>query len=106
MTEMVKEQVPRRGPVKEVGYIDRGGGEVKYSPEGWSWAVSLRRRSAMRRMRKVCRELRAKITDEFTWEDVEIPYTSGKVDESLEKGMKHYHVDPYIHIVFECIEEK
>lgn len=106
MTTMVKEQRPRKGPVEEVGYIDRGGGEIKYSPEGWGWAVGMRRRSALRRMRKVCRELEAKITDEFTWEDVEIPYTSGKVEDSVGEGIRHYQFDPYIHIVFECVEEK
>ena len=106
MTTMVKEQKPRKGPVVEVGYIDLGGGEIKYSPVGYKWAIKMRRSSAMRRMRKLCAPLDFKITDEFTWEDVAVSYSEGKLGDQVGLGHKHYNLDPYIHIVFECLNEK
>lgn len=99
---MVEKHRPRTGPVKEVGYIDKGRGEVKYSTEGWGLWVAGRRRNALRRMRKVCKPLKAVITDEFTRQDVEVPYNNEDVHENLDKGLNHYTVAPFEHIVFEC----
>ena len=37
----VERRRPRKGPVKEVGYVEYGGGQVRYSSEGWSWVRQL-----------------------------------------------------------------
>ncbi len=103
MAEIVEKKKPRKGPIPEVGYIDTGGGEVKYSIEGWPLWVKARRRTALRRMRRVCGKLKAVITDEFTRQDVEVPYSGEDVKDNLAKGMKHYTVAPFEHIVFDCV---
>lgn len=102
VSEMVEKRRPRRGPVKEVGYIEKGGGEVKYSTEGWRPFVASRRRGALWRMRRVCSPLKAVISEEFVRQDVAVPYSQDDVDQSLGKGLEHYTVAPYQHIVFEC----
>ena len=102
MVYTVKETPPRKGPVPEVGYIDKGSGEIKYSPEGWSWIIKWRRRRALKKIGKLCQGLDYKITDEYAWEDVETPYGKMDIDEHMGKGMKHYNVDTYIHIEYEC----
>lgn len=103
---MVEKRRPRSGPVKEVGYIEKGSGEVKYSIEGWGWFVAGRRRNALRRMRKVCKPLKAVVIDEFTRQDVEVRYNNEDVNQNLDKGLDHYTVAPYEHIVFECEHPK
>ncbi|MEK7858337.1 MAG: hypothetical protein AAB320_04265 [Elusimicrobiota bacterium] len=103
VAEIVEKKKPRKGPIPEVGYIDTGGGEVKYSIEGWPLWVKARRRTALRRMRRVCGKLKAVITDEFTRQDVEVPYSGEDVKDNLAKGMKHYTVAPFEHIVFDCV---
>jgi hypothetical protein len=99
---MVEKRRPRRGPVKEVGYIEKGGGELKYSTEGWRLFVAARRRGALWRMRRVCRPLKAVISEEFVRQDVEVPYSQDDVEQNLDKGLSHYTVAPHQHIVFEC----
>jgi hypothetical protein len=102
VAETVARQKPRKGPVPEVGWVDTGGGEVRYSVEGWRFVVSMRRSSAFRRMRKVCKGLKPKITDEFTRQDVNVAYASDDLVNQLNKGVDHYSVAPFHHIVFEC----
>ncbi len=102
VSETVERNRPRKGPVPEVGWVDTGGGEVRYSTDGWGFVVSLRRGSALRRMKKICKGLKAKIDDEFTHQDVNVPYASDDLAQHLDKGVEHYQVAPYHHIVFEC----
>lgn len=104
MAEMVEKQKPRKGPVPEVGFIDVGRGEIRYSAEGWGLIVSLRRSTALRRISHFCRkELEPRITDEFTHDDVDTPYAGMDADDDIPKGLEHYHVAPFHHIVFECV---
>lgn len=108
MAETVEKQKPRKGPVPEVGYIDTGGGEMRYSADGWSFVVALRRRTALRKARKVCRTkdkaLTMKVTDEWTHQDADPIYSDSgeELDELMQRGLAHYNVAPYHHIVFEC----
>lgn len=99
---MLEKRRPRRGPVKEVGYIEKGGGEVRYSTEGWAPFVAGRRRNALRRIRWACRPLKAVISEEFARQDVDVPYSQDDIEQNMSKGLEHYKVAPYQHIVFEC----
>jgi hypothetical protein len=105
VAEMVEKKKPRRGPVPEVGYIETGGGEVRYSTEGWDWIVATRRMTALRRMKRVCKgkDLEARVTDEFTRDDVDATYHGNDLGDNINKGLEHYQVAPYRHIVFDCV---
>jgi len=100
---MVEKNAPRKGPVPEVGLIETGRGEIRYSVEGWSLVVAARRKTALRKIKNICKGMAFKISDEFTREDVEVPYSQDELDTNLDKGLSHYHVDPFHHIVFECV---
>ena len=102
VAESVRSSRPRRGPVREVGYVDPGGGEVRYSMEGWGWFVSGRRRDALRRMRRVCRPLHPVIADEFVHDDADVPYSQDDIAVTLDRGSDHFTVAPYTHIAFDC----
>lgn len=99
----VERRHPRKGPIKEVGYIDFGGGEVRYSAEGWNWAVSSRRKTALRLMRRNCgAELAPAITDEYTRVDADATYNGEDIDASMKMGGEHYHIERYVHLLYEC----
>lgn len=104
VAEVVEKRKPRKGPVAEVGYVDPGGGDVRYSTEGWGWIVSMRRSTALRKMRRVCKpkDLEAKVIDEFSRDDVDASYVGGEMADEMAKGLQHYNVAPYRHIVFIC----
>ncbi|MDX6770700.1 MAG: hypothetical protein SF051_14290 [Elusimicrobiota bacterium] len=103
VAETVERRRPRKGPVKEVGFVDFGGGRVRYSTEGWGWFVAGRRRHAKRLMRKNCgRELVATIVDEYTREDADIAYSGDDVTQSLDRGLDHYKIAPFQHYAYEC----
>lgn len=108
MAEIVEKKKPRKGPVPEVGYIETGGGEVRYSTDAWGFVVGWRRGTALRKARKVCRskdkDLAPKIVDEWTHEDADAIYSDSgeEMDELMKHGLEHYKVAPYHHIVFEC----
>lgn len=104
--EMVIKKPPRQGPVPEVGLIETGHGEVKYATEGWPWIVSGRRRTAKRKARKLCKGMDYEVTDEFTREDVAVPYSQDELNDNLDKGLKHYNVDTFTHIIFKCVPKK
>jgi hypothetical protein len=106
VAETVEKKKPRRGPVPEVGIVDPGGGEVRYSTEGWDLIVSGRRLTAKRKMKRVCKPLKAKIVDEYTREDIQVPYSGDDLAANMEKGLEHYEVSPYHHIVFECLPQE
>lgn len=103
VTEIVQERRPRKGPVAAVGYVDPGGGEVRYSTEGWGLVISARRATALRRMRHVCKPLRPSIIREFTNDDVDVAYNEDDLESNMKQGGDHYQVSPYHHIVFECL---
>lgn len=102
MAETVSKRKPRKGPVAEVGYVDTGGGEVRYSEDGWGWFVAGRRRDALRRTRRICRKLKPVITDEFSSEDKDVAYAGDDIEVSLQRGADHFNLAPYRHIIFEC----
>ncbi|MFI5361432.1 MAG: hypothetical protein ACHQ49_05640 [Elusimicrobiota bacterium] len=99
----VEKRHPRRGPVKEVGYVDYGGGQVRYSAEGWSWIVASRRKTALRLMGANCGpDLKPEITDEYPRMDADAAYNGEDIDASMRTGDEHYHIEHYIHIAYEC----
>lgn len=107
VAETVERRRPRKGPVQEVGYVDFGGGRVRYSTEGWGWFVSGRRRHAQRLMRKNCgKELKPEITDEYTREDADIAYSGDDVIDNMARGGEHYKHAPFQHFAYECRPKK
>lgn len=103
VAESVERRRPRKGPIKEVGFVDLGGGNIRYSTEGWSWFVAGRRRHAMRLMRKNCgKELVPRITDEYRRQDADISYAGEDITTNLDKGMDHFKIAPFDHLVYEC----
>jgi len=103
VAETVERRKPRKGPIKEVGFVDLGGGNVRYSVEGWGWFVSGRRRDALRRMRRNCGKLLSpQILDEYQRQDADISYAGTDIATSLDKGMDHFKIAPFHHIVYEC----
>lgn len=103
VAETVERRRPRKGPVEEVGYVDFGGGRVRYSTEGWGWFVSGRRRHARRLMRKNCgKDLKPEITDEYTREDADIAYSGDDVTDEMARGGEHYKHAPFQHFAYEC----
>lgn len=103
VAETVERRRPRKGPVKEVGYVDNGGGRVRYSTEGWAWFVSGRRRHARRLMRKNCgKDLKPEVTDEYTRDDADIAYAGDDLEDELQRGSEHYKIAPFQHFAYEC----
>lgn len=103
VAETVERRHPRKGPIKEVGYIDFGGGSVRYSLNGWSWFVGGRQRDARRRMRKNCgKDLEPKVTDEYARQDADAPYVGDDLAVSIPLGSEHYKIESFVHLVYEC----
>jgi hypothetical protein len=103
VAETVERRRPRKGPVKEVGYVDHGGGRVRYSTEGWGWFVAGRRRHARRLMRKNCgKDLKPEIVDEYTRDDADISYAGDDLEDELQRGSDHYKIAPFQHFAYEC----
>lgn len=103
VAETVERRRPRKGPIKEVGFVDTGGGNVRYSTEGWSWFVAGRRRHALRLMRKNCGKfLVPQILDEYRRQDADISYAGEDIATNLDKGMDHFKIAPFEHILYEC----
>jgi hypothetical protein len=99
----VERRKPRRGPVKEVGYVELGGGQVRYSAEGWSWIVASRRRTALSLMRRNCGpELAPEITDEYSRQDADAEYSGEDIESSMSNGGEHFKIERYNHIAYEC----
>ena len=103
VTEMVQETAPQKGPVPQVGYIIPGGGEIRYSAEGWGPVVAARRRAAFFRMHRVCKDMGLKIIDEFVHTDATVPYNGGDLQTDAEFGIQHYDLEKYHHIMFQCV---
>lgn len=103
VAETVERRRPRKGPVKEVGFVDFGGGRVRYSAEGWDWVVASRRRLALKLMARNCgKELAPVITDEYTRQDADAPYAGQDIEASMDSGGEHYVIERYVHIAYEC----
>lgn len=103
VAETIERRRPRKGPVKAVGFVDNGGGSVRYSTDGWSWFVSGRRRHALRLMRKNCgKTLSPQIVDEYLRHDADISYSGEDISTNLDKGMDHFKIAPFNHFVYEC----
>jgi hypothetical protein len=99
----VERHRPRRGPVKEVGYVDYGGGQVRYSAEGWSLIVASRRKMALKLMSSNCGpDLTPAITDEYSRMDADAAYNGEDIDASMKIGDEHYQIERYVHIAYEC----
>ena len=90
VAETVRKNPPRLGPVKAVGYVDMGGGEVRYSTEGWGWFVAGRRRAAKAIMRHICGKLKPVVTEEFTQEDADVPYSQEDISVTMQLGAQHF----------------
>ncbi|UPT73849.1 MAG: hypothetical protein M0D55_18715 [Elusimicrobiota bacterium] len=104
MAETVERRKPRKGPVKAVGYVDHGGGAVRYSVEGWSWFVAGRRRDALRRMRRNCgKDHKPRLVDEYLRDDADIAYSGEDVSTSLDKGIDHFKIAPFQHLRYDCV---
>jgi len=103
VAETVERRKPRKGPIKEVGFVDMGGGMVRYSIEGWSWFVSGRRRDALRKMRKNCgKELAPQVLDDYLRQDSDIAYAGEDITTNLGTGMDHFKIAPFQHMHYEC----
>lgn len=103
VAETVERRRPRKGPIKIVGFVDMGGGNVRYSTDGWGWFVAGRRRHALRMMRKNCGKLLApQILDEYMRQDTDITYSGEDITTNLDKGMDHFKIAPFEHLVYEC----
>ena len=103
VAETIERRKPRRGPIQEVGFIDLGGGRVRYSAEGWPWIVASRRRTALTLMKKNCgRDLKVQITDEFMRTDADAPYIGQDINSSMNVGGDHYVIEKYVHLSYEC----
>jgi hypothetical protein len=103
VAETVERRRPRKGPIKEVAFVDMGGGKVRYSLEGWGWFVSGRRRHALRLMRRNCgKKLAPQILDEYQRQDADIAYAGEDIGTNLDKGMDHFKIAPFEHLLYEC----
>ncbi|MDD5302328.1 MAG: hypothetical protein PHS14_04390 [Elusimicrobia bacterium] len=103
VAETVERRRPRKGPIKEVGFVDMGGGNIRYSTDGWGWFVAGRRRHALRLMRKNCgKTLSPQILDEYLRQDADIAYAGDDITTSLDKGMEHFKIAPFEHLIYEC----
>jgi hypothetical protein len=99
----VERRRPRKGPVKEVGYVDYGGGQVRYSAEGWGWIVASRRKTARKLMALNCGpDLTPAITDEYSRMDADATYNGEDIDASMKTGDDHYLIESYEHIAYDC----
>ena len=103
VAETVERRRPRRGPIKEVGFVEFGGGRVRYSAEGWGWAIASRRRLALKLMSRNCGSgLEPRIVDEFTHTDADAKYAGEDIAATMAQGGEHFVVERYVHISYEC----
>lgn len=103
VAETVERRRPRKGPIKEVGFVDLGGGHIRYSTDGWGWFVGGRRRDALRRMRKNCgKKLAPQVLDEYLRQDADIAYSGEDISTNLDRGMEHFKIASFQHMTYEC----
>jgi hypothetical protein len=103
VAETVERRRPRKGPVAAVGFVDMGGGQVRYALDGWGWFVSGRRRHALRLMRKNCgSELAPQVMDEYSRQDADIAYAGEDITVNIKTGLDHFKISPFQHMSYEC----
>ncbi|MBI3563845.1 MAG: hypothetical protein HY079_01455 [Elusimicrobia bacterium] len=103
VAETVERRKPRKGPVKEVGFVDFGGGHVRYSAEGWPLIVASRRRLARRLMARNCgRDLEPRVLDEYARMDADAKYSEEDISATLARGDEHFVLEKYVHISYDC----
>ncbi|MBI4678977.1 MAG: hypothetical protein HY748_15470 [Elusimicrobia bacterium] len=102
MSQLVETSPARRSTVPGVEWIDYGKGEFKYALDSWGWVTGLRRRAALRRMKRFCKGRGYRIVKEFMKEEMAVPYASSDVSQDMAKGVTHYKVHPFQHVAFEC----
>ncbi|MFA6093053.1 MAG: hypothetical protein WCU88_07050 [Elusimicrobiota bacterium] len=93
----------QKGPVPEVGYIDPGGGQLRWALKGGSLLQRQRRKNALKRAALHCAGAEVKVKREWTQEDAETSYQAEDLAESVRLGLEHYRVEPYMHLEFECV---
>ncbi len=102
--ELGERRAKKSGPVKEVGLIDAGGGQVKYSLKGAEFLKKSRRKDAFAKMTEACGGAdRFRIVDEVAREEVGATYKAEELEASAAyKKSLHYATEMYQHIFFEC----
>jgi len=97
---------PVKGPVAEVGYIDPGGGHVRYALRGAKFLVNQRRRDALKRAGRHCDGgMNVRLVKEWRQDDVETPYNGDELEAALKLDLDHYRLEPYQHLLFDCVRE-
>jgi hypothetical protein len=91
-----------KGPVAEVGWIDPGGGHVRWPTRGGGFLVRLRRSDALKRARAHCGAVPVQVVREWTQDDVDTAYAGDDLSESMRYGLDHYKVESYRHLEFKC----
>lgn len=99
--EFVESRVRRPGPVPEV-VLDPGGGHLRYSLKGPSWAVRSRRNDALAKMSQFCGDSKYRILDEVSRDETSATYAGDDLEEGLSKSGRHYEYQKTHHLYFEC----
>ncbi|MBI5625018.1 MAG: hypothetical protein HY924_14675 [Elusimicrobia bacterium] len=102
MSQLVETHPPRKGTVPGVDWVDFGRGEFKYALDSWGWVTRLRRRAAVRRVRRFCGKQGYRVVREYEKDEMAVPYAGSDVGADLASGSAHYRVHPFQHVVFEC----
>lgn len=98
---MLVESRPRR---QAGAAMEPGGGEVKYSLDGWAWLVRSRAEDARARMESACKPGTVKVLEEVDRETQEAQFAPGELAENVASGAGQYRGAPYRHVYFECVE--
>lgn len=101
VAQVVETRRPKPGPVPEVGLLAPGGGRVRYALKGPKWLVARRRKSAFKKMGKVCGGGFQVLAEEER-EDAETPYHVEDLDAAALTEAGHYKIEAFRHITFEC----
>lgn len=100
---MVQTRKRVKGPVPEVGWLDPGGGDVRYLATGGGWMEKRRREDAVGKIAEYCGGAgNFKIVDEVEKVEQEDPYNKDAIEDTIGSGGKHYEERRYHHVYFEC----
>ena len=104
-TDIVYLRKQRKGPVPEVGITDPGGGHIRYPLKGPEKLKRKRHKRAYKRMAKICRgETLFRVMRVYTSEDADTPFSATNLVPEKLLG-KHYTIEKYRHIHFECVSK-
>ena len=53
-------------------------------------------------MRKNCGKLLPQVLDEYLRQDADIAYAGEDISTNLDKGMEHFKIAPFEHLIYEC----